>query len=146
MGDQVFRRVRPVISRNEKNVYLRCIDRVMRIHRRVIIMSGEEHEHGLEDAVISPMALQGFCDRLEYCDDYISKAAMAIDYIANFHPFVEGNKRTAFEVAVALLRNGGRILDDDERTFRFIKSVASGEIETGEIEDWLRRNTRLSTS
>lgn len=140
------RRRRPVLARNGKSAYLRCIDRVMEIHRRVIIMSGEEREQGLEDAVISPMALQGFCDRLEYCEDCFSRAAMAIDYIANFHPFVEGNKRTAFELAVTLLRRGGFEPEDNEATFLFIRAVASGEYDRTEVEDWLRRNTRLSTS
>lgn len=142
----MFGKRRKSVSRNERNDYLRCIDRVMEIHRRVIIQTGEEREKGLEDAVISQMALQGFCDRLEYCEDCFSRAAMAIDYIANFHPFVEGNKRTAFEVAVALLKTGGYRLEDDEKTYRFIRAVAAGEIEPEEIEAWLRRNTRLSTS
>ena len=79
----------------------------MRIHRSVILVFGNEHEKGLEDAVISPMAIEGFCDRIEMCEDCFSKAALAIDYIADFHPFFEGNKRTAFELAVALLKKGG---------------------------------------
>ncbi len=70
---------------------------------------------------------------------------MAIDYIANFHPFVEGNKRTAFQLAIALLRSGGYELNDDDATFRFIKDVASGMYDKEEVEDWLRCNTHLSS-
>ncbi|WP_400240434.1 type II toxin-antitoxin system death-on-curing family toxin, partial [Methanomethylophilus alvi] len=60
---------------------------------------------------------------------------------ADFHPFVEGNKRTAFQLAIALLRNGGYELDDDTATASFIIEVASGLYSREEIEEWLRRNT-----
>ncbi len=117
----------------------------MRIHRSVILVFGNEHEKGLEDAVLSPMAIEGFCDRVEMCEDCFSKAALAIDYIADFHPFFEGNKRTAFELAVTLLKKGGYRLNDDEKTFRFIKDVASGMYDREEIEEWLRRNAYLGS-
>lgn len=136
---------KPVVSYNRADAYRECVMRVMRIHHRVIVSAGEERERGLEDALISPMAIEGFCDRLEYCPDCFSKAAMAIDYIANFHPFVEGNKRTAFQLAVAILRVGGYEPDDDEATFRFVKDAAWGRIDREEIEDWLRRNTHVSS-
>lgn len=145
MGDQVFRRVRPVLSRNGKNGYGRCRDSILHIHRWVIIDTGEEREQGLEDAVINPMAVDGFCDRVGYCPDCFSKAALAIDYIANFHPFVEGNKRTAFQVALALLRKGGFEFDDDIETYRFIRDVAAGIYNREEVEGWLRCNTHLSS-
>lgn len=116
----------------------------MQIHHMVIVSSGEEREKGLEDALINPMAIEGFCDRLEFCPDCFSKAAMAIDYIVNFHPFMEGNKRTAFQLSIALLRKGGYEPDDSEETFRFIKGVARESMDRDSIEDWLRCNTRVS--
>lgn len=134
----------PVVSYNHADAYHECVKRIMRIHHMVIVESGEERENGLEDALISPMAIEGFCDRMEYCPDCFSKAAMAIDYIANFHPFVEGNKRTAFQLAIAILRAGGYELDDDEETFIFVKDVAWGRIDREKVEDWLRRNTHVS--
>ena len=133
------------VSYDGKDAYGRCADSVMRIHRSVILVFGNEHEKGLEDAVISPMAIEGFCDRIEMCEDCFSKAALAIDYIADFHPFFEGNKRTAFELAVALLKKSGYRLNDDEKTFKFIKDVASGMYDREEIEGWLRRNAYLGS-
>lgn len=135
---------KPVILYNREDAYRKCIRNIMRIHNRVIVETGEEREIGLEDALINPMAIEGFCDRLEYCPDCFSKAAMAIDYIANFHPFVEGNKRTSFELATRLLRIGGYELDDTEDTFRFIKDVAWGKYDREEIEDWLRYHSHVS--
>ena len=91
-------------------------------------------------------AVEGFCDCLKYCEDCFSKAALAIDYVANFHPFVEGNKRTAFELAVRLLKNGGYELNDDDATLLFVRDVASGAYDREEVEEWLRHNSHLSTS
>ena len=139
-----IRRRKPVVSYNYADAYRRCIRNILAIHRTVITESGEEREIGLEDALINPMAIEGFCDRLEYCPDCFSKAALAIDYIANFHPFVEGNKRTSFELAIRLLRIGGYELDDTDETFRFIKDVAWGKYDREEIEDWLRCNSHVS--
>lgn len=105
-----------------------CIRNVRLVHRMAIMSCGEDREKGLEDAIISPMAIEGLCDRIERCPDCFSKAAAAIDYIANFHPFVDGNKRTAFQLAVAILRAGGYELDDCDETFLFMKDVAWGKI------------------
>ncbi len=140
------RRRRRVVSYSPEDAYRRCYETVLRIHHAVIVRSGEERERGLEDRVINPMAVEGLCDRLEYCEDCFSKAALAIDYVVNFHPFMEGNKRTAFELAVALLQKGGYCLDDDMETFVFIKEVAQGLHDREEVEKWLRRNSHVSTS
>ena len=54
------------VSYNSDNTYTRCKKAIMRIHHDAIIETGDDHEVGLEDAVINPMALDGLCDRLEY--------------------------------------------------------------------------------
>lgn len=141
LKERFGRKKQPTVSYNRIEEYNRCRSNIMRVHHLVIVASGEEREVGLEDAVINPMAFESFCDWIELCPDCFSKAAMAIDYIANFHPFVEGNKRTAFQLAIALLRNGGYELDDDTATASFIIEVASGLYSREEIEEWLRRNT-----
>ena len=139
------RKKQPTVSYNRIEEYERCRRNIMRIHHRVIVKSGELREVGLEDAVISSAAIDGLCDRIMDCPDWFSKAAIAIDYIANFHPFVEGNKRTSLELAIRLLRNGGYELDDDEATYLFIRDVASGMYDREEVEDWLRRNSHISS-
>ena len=140
LKERFGRKKQPTFSYNQREAHERCVQRILRIHYMAIVTSGEERERGLEDAVINPMAFESFCDWIELCPDCFSKAAMAIDYIANFHPFVEGNKRTAFQLAIALLRNGGYELDDDTATASFIIEVASGLYSREEIEEWLRRN------
>ncbi len=139
------RKKEPTVSYSRIDEYERCRQNIMRIHHRVIVKSGEPREIGLEDAVISTAAIDGLCDRIMDCPDWFSKAAMAIDYIANFHPFVEGNKRTSLELAIRLLRNGGYELDDDDATYLFIRDVASGMYDREEVEYWLRRNSHVSS-
>lgn len=122
-----------------------CIRNVRLVHRMAIMSCGEDREKGLEDAIISPMAIEGLCDRIERCPDCFSKAAAAIDYIANFHPFVDGNKRTAFQLAVAILHADGYELDDCDETFLFMKDVAWGKISGDGIEEWLRSKSHVSS-
>ncbi len=117
-----------------------CVERIKRSHRSVILESKEEHEIGLEDAVINESALQAICDRAEYAEDIFEYAAMALEYIAVFHPFTEGNKRTALAVALNVLRNGGYTLPDSRDTYEFVRRVASCEYDREQIADWLRRN------
>ncbi len=121
-----------------------CIRNVRLVHRMAIMSCGEDREKGLEDAIISPMAIEDLCDRIERCPDCFSKAAVAIDYIANFHPFVDGNKRAAFQLAVAILRASGYELDDCDETFLFMKDVAWGKISGDGIEEWLRSKSHVS--
>ncbi|WP_400207051.1 type II toxin-antitoxin system death-on-curing family toxin [Methanomethylophilus alvi] len=145
LKERFGRKKQPTVSYNRIEEYNRCRSNIMRVHHLVIVASGEEREVGLEDAVISSAAIDGLCDRIMDCPDWFSKAAVAIDYIANFHPFVEGNKRTALQIAIRLLRNGGYELDDDDETYLFIRDVASGMYDREEIEDWLRCNTHISS-
>ncbi len=129
----------------DKDGHESCIRNVRLVHRMAIMSCGEDREKGLEDAIISPMAIEGLCDRIERCPDCFSKAAAAVDYIANFHPFVDGNKRTAFQLAVAILRASGYELDDCDETFLFMKDVAWGKISGDGIEEWLRSKSHVSS-
>ena len=48
-------------------------------------------------------------------------------------------------MAIRLLRIEGYELDDNHETYLFIRDVASGLYDREEIEDWLRRNTHVSS-
>lgn len=130
----------------DEEAYRSCIRNIMLVHRLAILSCGEDRERGLEDAVINPTAIGGLCDRIERCPDCFSKAAAAIDYVVSFHPFADGNKRTAFLLAVAILKDGGYRLDDNEDTFRLMKDAAWGKMSGDAIEDWLRSNSRVGSS
>lgn len=73
-------------------------------------------------------------------------AALAASYgygIARNHPFIDGNKRTAF-VAVELFLelNGFSLTADDGDCVLTTLKLAAGELEESSFADWIRRHLR----
>ena len=68
-------------------------------------------------------------------------AAYAKGIIAN-HPFVDGNKRTAFTVSLTFLKLNGRKLTapKEDRVLTFWR-LAAGEITEEQLAEWFERNT-----
>lgn len=59
------------------------------------------------------------------------------------HPFVDGNKRLAFEVMDITLRmNGYRISTSLDKRYKFVLDIAKGKLDEREIVDWLRKNLK----
>jgi len=71
-------------------------------------------------------------------------AELAASYgfgIARNHPFVDGNKRTAFVSVELFLRlNGYRLSADDSACVLTMLAVAAGEMDEANFADWLRRH------
>ena len=112
------------------------------IHERVIEETGGVHgvtnPGGLESALERPFTSFG---GVVLFPDLVSKVAALIHSIIAFHPFVDGNKRTALVAADVCLRlNGYRIVPSEEVEPIFW-AVARGEKEVEEIAEWLRSHT-----
>ncbi len=62
------------------------------------------------------------------------------------HPFIDGNKRTAFAVTYTfLVINGLRISAEAGAAYRFIIGLhEAGTFEFGRLAEWLRCNTEES--
>ncbi|MHB1869105.1 MAG: type II toxin-antitoxin system death-on-curing family toxin [Nitrososphaerales archaeon] len=70
--------------------------------------------------------------------DLAEQAAILLQIIAAEHPFVDGNKRTAFASAELLLSlNGYYIEVDDEEAIEFILKVARKELGMGKVTAWI---------
>ena len=69
-------------------------------------------------------------------------ASLAAAYgfgIVRNHPFLDGNKRTAFvAVELFLMLNGASLTADDAACVLTMLDVAAGEITEAEFADWLR--------
>ena len=78
-----------------------------------------------------------------YYADLIEEAAALWESLAQNHPFIDGNKRTAFAAAYTFLAiNGVRITAGAGRTHEFINGLhEAGEFRFEELTAWLRRNT-----
>jgi len=88
---------------------------------------------------------QGTIDHLVYRLDRenntIKKSALVLEIIITGHPFFDGNKRTAFEVADFILRqNKCHIHVNSEKIKNVLLKIAKYECTAKEIEKWLKRN------
>jgi death-on-curing protein len=80
--------------------------------------------------------------RLEYdCTIYL-KAAIVLHTICTEHPFVDGNKRTAFVAADNILREGGlTIRATNEEVVEFMLEVAKYTHTVDSVEKWISERT-----
>jgi death-on-curing protein len=78
--------------------------------------------------------------------DFIEEAAILLETIAKEHPFIDGNKRTAFASAEATLRlNGYHMTVEDEEAIEFLLKAARRELRHEHVVKWIKdRLKRLS--
>lgn len=94
-------------------------------------------DHGqLESALFRPQS--------GYCADVLAEAAALWESLAQNHPFVDGNKRTAVAATVTFLGlNGYDITADWRATADFILGLYDTKSFTfANLEPWLRASTR----
>jgi death-on-curing protein len=102
-------------------------------------------EHGGGAGVRDMRLLQSALARPRHLASYGSPdlAALAASYasgIAKNHPFIDGNKRTAFIVAnVFLLDHGYEIATGDAEIVTTVTALAAGKLDEAGFAEWLRR-------
>jgi death on curing protein len=99
---------------------------------------------GVRDYGLLEAAL--FRPQTGYYADVIEEAAALWESLAQNHPFVDGNKRTAFAATYTFLAiNGVRLAADGEATYVFITRLyAERNFAFAELVPWLRRNVTPS--
>ena len=109
------------------------------IHERVIAetggIQGIINTGGIESALARPFSSFG---GVELFPELISKVAALIHSIVSFHPFVDGNKRTALVAADVCLRLNGFRLAPSNEVEPFFWAIARGEIDIDKIAEWLK--------
>lgn len=118
------------------------------IDPRAIIAIHDEQlaEHGggagVRDASLLASALARPANLAAY--EKPDAAALAASYavgLAKNHPFVDGNKRTAFvALELFLSLNGFDLIANDVECVTSMLAVASSEIDEATLADWIRRN------
>lgn len=98
---------------------------------------GIRDEGLLEGALARPLNLASYGD-----PDLAELAAMYAIGIARNHPFVDGNKRTAFACMVTFIWLNGADFDPTEvdATLMTLR-LAAGELTDDEFTTWVRSNT-----
>lgn len=97
---------------------------------------------GIRDASLLESALSRPVNRWHYGDDDFANLAAAYAYgVARNHPFIDGNKRTAWVLARLFLTLNGQLLifDQTDATQTMI-ALAAGELSEDEMADWFRRH------
>jgi death-on-curing protein len=98
---------------------------------------------GLRDAGLLDSALARPLNRAGYGEPDIAElAAVYALAIAQNHPFVDGNKRTAYVALEVFLRlNGCRFTVGDAEAVVVMLAMAAGELPDAEFIAWVRLNT-----
>lgn len=95
---------------------------------------------GVRDAGAFESALARPVNRWAYGEeDFFTLAAAYAFGIARNHPFVDGNKRTAWTLARVFLIKNRLDLDFVEReAIDLVQALAAGELSEAQLADWLR--------
>jgi len=118
--------------------YLR-VDDVLAIHEDQILRYGGSA--GVRDPGLLEAAL--FRPQTGYYSSVIEEAAALWESLSQNHPFVDGNKRTAFAATYVFLRiNGLRISATDADAQEFVLGLyARGQMTFDNLRPWLADNT-----
>jgi death-on-curing protein len=113
------------------------------IHRQVLTNTGGGD--GIRDIQLQESALSRpfaeFGGVLFYPTPTVQTAALLESLVIN-HPFVDGNKRTAYAwMATWLDAHGLRITADEDARYDLVIAAAAGELRYEGILEWLQENT-----
>jgi death on curing protein len=100
-------------------------------------IAGIRDEGLLSSALARPLNLDAYGDK----PDAASRPAAYAFGIARNHPFLDGNKRTAFVVMELFLNLNGWILNaDDAACISTMLALAAGNLSEKALSDWLREH------
>ncbi len=99
---------------------------------------------GLRDAGLLESALARPLNRVGYGDpDVVELAALYALALAKNHPFIDGNKRTAYVALETFLAlNGVMFLASDAEAIVAMLDMASGEMGEDEFTAWVREHAQ----
>jgi death on curing protein len=99
---------------------------------------------GVRDEGLLDSALARPLNKFAYEEPDLFDLAAAYAYgIATNHPFVDGNKRTAYVTALTFLRlNGFRVEASQTEKYETFIRLAAGELREAGLADWFRANAR----
>ena len=114
------------------------VEKIIEIHNNIIEDFGGER--GIRDlATIEYLIYQ-----LDRKSTIFHKAAITLYAICTDHPFIDGNKRTAFVVADNLLKEGGYCIQaSDNEVVEFMLEVAQYTHTTTSVEKWIKEKAVL---
>ncbi len=71
----------------------------------------------------------------------VKKAAFLLNNIVTLHPFINGNKRTAFKIVKLFLRlNGYEIRAKSDEVYTLLADLAAGRLTKTSLDKWIETN------
>ena len=116
------------------------IEEVVALHeivvREFVGPQGLRDEAALESALLRP--------QLSYYNDLLEEAAALMESLAMNHPFLDGNKRTAFYTTDVLLRMNGQFIDcDNQGTYKvFMQLFETHAFRFDRLHEWLELHVK----
>jgi death-on-curing protein len=78
-----------------------------------------------------------------YLEALAAKAGYLLYNIVTSHPFIDGNKRTAYGVADIFLRLNGYHIDVEPKAGeKFIVGIANGKFDEVEVRNWIKQHLK----
>ena len=123
--------------------YLNVYD-ILAIHYGIIEATGGSH--GVREIGLLASAAERPKMRFggkELYHSVFDKAVVYFDSLARHHVFVDGNKRTAFAVAVRFLFINKYMFEvSNSEVEKFVLKAVVGKLDLKEIAKWLKKNSK----
>jgi death on curing protein len=117
-------------------------DAVLRLHEAIVRQSGGEQ--GFVSLSNLAYVLETVKDIGEGMPDdkaLVRKAGYLLFNLINLHPFLDGNKRTAYEITKGFLEQNGWHLEPAEQgAYATLVSISGGKLDAESTESWVATN------
>ncbi len=110
-------------------------EKILEIHKIII------HNFGGIEGVLRQGTIDYLTDQINAESDIFRKAAVALHIVANCHPFLDGNKRSAFQIAELILSSEGyAITAKEDEIIHMLLKIASYQCQVDEVKIWLEKD------
>jgi prophage maintenance system killer protein len=121
------------------------IEKIIETQKNILLFSTLKEDNKMAGFVLNYGTLYHIVTVGSNIDDHFKKAAWYLFSIANYAPFLQGNKRTARRIATEVLIIGKpryELVLNDESITQFITKIGNPDCSFFEVESWLGKNIR----
>lgn len=118
------------------------LEQVSKLYNRTIDATGGERGY-LSKSNLEYLldTVKDVGERLPKRQAIVKKAAFLLYNVIIVHPFLNGNKRTAFGLMETFLEsNGYKFSPDVTEGYEFLTGVGAGRVAEAEVESWVARH------
>ena len=116
--------------------------RILRIHD-ISTKYGKTHSQGVRDQATLEMIANTLNRMVNKQEKPERIAARISELITKYHPFWDGNHRTAFEVAQFIMTMFDfKIEVDESEATQFMRDIDTKNLSTSVIENWIKRRIK----